>query len=146
MAAGGRAHDADTIRIEPARSGLAPDDPDCALDILPCGRMLRERSRGARNAILYGYDGHSLFVEIAPEGSDLEPVRNVIVISAAGPYNLNRLRLKDFRHVPLEIRLALLFLTVGHLALGPDRRLYMLASRLVARVAIHKFLFLSERA
>ena len=97
MSAGRRAHDANALGIESARGCLAANHADSTLGVLPSRRMLGEGRSGARMAVIDGHNRHPLLVEIAPGWSHFKSIRHAVVICAARPDYLNRLRLQVLR-------------------------------------------------
>jgi hypothetical protein len=144
VSAGRGAHDADVVGIEPLRRGLAANDSDGALQILPRRRVLGQPAQRTWRAVFHRHDRHALFVQVAPRRRDFEAVRTVAHVSAARVDDLDRLRLEFLRRVPLEIRQALVRLHIRHLAFWPDRLLAVFAARIVVRIAGHQIDFRAE--
>jgi len=144
VSAGRGAHDADAVGIEPLRRGLAADDSDGALQILPRRRVLGQPAQRTRRAVFHRHNRHALLVQVTPRRRDFESVRIVAHVAAARVDDLDRLRLEFLRHVPLDIRHALVRLHIRHLAFRPDRLLEVFAASIVVQIAGHQIFFLAE--
>ena len=118
-----------------------PDNiKDGALQILPGSGMLCQRSGRARSAVFESYYGDSQGVEVSAHWCNLETVGIVSCITASGIDNLNGMCLQLMREVPFDVGLALVLLTVRHLAFRPDTFLFVTGAVFVRSEAVHKFL------
>ena len=119
VAAGGGAHDPDAVGIESALRRLAAHDADGALEVLPGGGVLGQ-ARRAGGAVFERDDGHAHRVQVAARRGDLEGVRVVGHVGAAGVDDLDGAGLAHRGDVPLDVGLALVVARVGHFPFGPD--------------------------
>ncbi len=143
MSAGGATHYTDSFRVQTVVCGLATNEPDRPLKVLPCRYMLHQPAlcRRPGGAVFHGHYGHSKVVEVASCWGNLEPVRIVARVAAAGIYNLDCCSLEDLRKMPFYIGSALPFLGIRHLPFRPYRLFDDTIPCLIGREAVHELDF-----
>ncbi len=132
MPAGRTTHNPDSVRVKALCGSLVADYPDCALQILPCGCVLRQPFR-AWGAVLHGDHGHPFLIEVAPCRSNLEAVRRIASIGTSRIDYLDCRCLEHFRNMPFYIWRALVLPEVRDLSLRPDVLFAVGTSGFVAR-------------
>ena len=129
-------HDTDIVWIEAIICRLRTYQTDCALEILPSCSMLCE-SLWTWCAILQRNHRYTHLVESAAHGSNLKTIGIVTLIATARIDDLDTLRLDILRHVPLDVRLALVILLIGHLTLRPYILSDLVGTSLIACITLH---------